>query len=217
MLLHAGGAAIAGRWLYVAGTDWLYVFNLDHFVQEGDGPYQLPVRARYAIADEADRDRHNPFSSISVDGSGPEPRLVAAEYRLPRGDEALVTAWPLEKDGRLPAADPDIRSVRAWTIDGDSQIDNVQGVAAAGDLFLFAESSNEIERVRVGTPRGGGRPVHQVGRGHRRGPLRLREPRHGRRDQRGLPGHGVGVLGGVLPAGVRPRRRPPKGYPDHDC
>lgn len=153
VLLHAGGAALAGPWLYVADTDWIYFFNLDHFVQEGTGPYQLPVWARYIIADADDRDEHNPFSSISIDGSGRSPRLVAAEYRLGRADAALVTVWPLETDGRLPPADPRISSTQAYTIDGGSRIDNVQGVAAAGDIFLFSESANTIERTPAGVPR----------------------------------------------------------------
>lgn len=152
ILLHAGGAAIAGRWLYVADTEWLYVFNLDHFLQSGTGPYELPVWARYVIADPADRERNNPFSSISIDGSGDEPRLVAAEYRLNRRDDALVTVWPLEADGRLPDARP-VRSRRAYTIDGDGPIDRVQGVAAHGDTFLFTESSDTLERVRPGARR----------------------------------------------------------------
>ncbi len=153
VLLHAGGAALAGRWLYVADTDWIYVFNLAHFVQKGDGPYQLPVWARYVIADARHRDQRNPFSSISIDGSGTRPRLVAAEYRFGRAGDSLVTVWPVLADGRLPAGDPHIRSTRAYTIDGGSRIDNVQGVAAAGDLFLFSESSNTIERTGAGVPR----------------------------------------------------------------
>jgi hypothetical protein len=153
ILLHAGGAAIAGRWLYVADTDRIYVFNLRHFVREGDGPYRLPVWARYETADDRDREEHNAFSSISIDGSGEEPSLVAAEWRLNPGSEALVTVWPLQPDGQLPPADPTIRSRRAWMIDGDSIIDHVQGVVAAGDLFLFSESSNRIERTPAGTAR----------------------------------------------------------------
>ena len=145
ILLHAGGAAIAGRWLYVADTDWLYVFNLDHFVQDGDGPSQLPVWARYVIADPKDRDTTNPFSSISVDGTGDEPRLVAAEYHLNPRDDALVTAWPLDEDGRLP--EPPVRNNEAWSIDGDSGIDRVQGIAADGDTFLFAETTDTLERA----------------------------------------------------------------------
>jgi hypothetical protein len=153
ILLHAGGAAIAGRWLYVADTDWLYVFNLNHFIQDGNGPYQLPVWTRYVIANPADRDRNNPFSSISVDGSGHTPRLVAAEYRLNRRDDALVTTWPLDQAGRLGAAKSAVRSTAAYTIDGDSEIDRVQGVAAHGDTFLFTESSDTLERARPGAQR----------------------------------------------------------------
>jgi hypothetical protein len=153
ILLHAGGAAVAGRWLYVADTDRIYVFNLRHFVRQGDEPYQLPVWARFETADERDREEHNAFSSISIDGSGEEPSLVAAEWRLNPGSEALVTVWPLQRDGQLPPADPVIRSRRAWTIDGDSIIDHVQGVAAAGERFLFSESSNRIERTPAGMPR----------------------------------------------------------------
>ncbi|MEW6473257.1 MAG: hypothetical protein AB1679_13380 [Actinomycetota bacterium] len=158
ILLHAGGAAIAGRWLYVADTDWLYVFNLNHFLQDGDGPYQLPVWARYVVADPADRDRNNPFSSISIDGSGEKPRLLAAEYRLNNREDALVTTWPLDENGRLPGGQAPIRSIRAHTIDGDSGIDRVQGVAAHGDTFLFAESAETIERAPAGRPR---RPADQ--------------------------------------------------------
>jgi hypothetical protein len=153
LLLHAGGAAMAGRWLYVASTDWLYVFNLDHFVREGNGPDRLPVWARYVVADAADRDEHNAFSSISVDGSGTSPRLVAAEYSFDSHADTLVTVWPLGADGQLPPADRRIHSLRAYTIDGDSGIDRVQGVAAAGDVFLFAESSDTIERSPAGAPR----------------------------------------------------------------
>ncbi|HET7720791.1 MAG TPA: hypothetical protein VFK43_12545, partial [Acidimicrobiales bacterium] len=150
ILLHAGGAAIAGRWLYVADTDWLYVFNLNHFVQDGNGPYQLPVWARYVIADPADRDRHNPFSSISMDGSGESPRLVAAEYRLNSREDALVTTWPLDEAGRIGGAKPTVRSTSAYAIAGDGDIDRVQGVAAHDGTFLFAESSDTIERARAG-------------------------------------------------------------------
>ena len=153
ILLHAGGAAIAGRWLYVADTDWLYVFNLDHFVQDGKGAYQLPFWDRYVIADPADRDKYNPFSSISIDGTAGAPRLVAAEFRLNPWSDAIVTVWPLQQDGRLPAGDPRIESLRAYTIDGDSIIDNVQGVASAGDFFLFSESSDRIDRSPVGVRR----------------------------------------------------------------
>jgi hypothetical protein len=153
ILLHAGGAAIAGRWLYVADTDWLYIFNLDHFVQEGKGGYQLPVWDRYVIADAADRDKYNPFSSISIDGSAGAPRLVAAEFRLNPWSDAIVSVWPLQQDGRLPVGDPRIESFRRYTIDGDSIIDQVQGVASAGDFFLFSESTNRIERSPVGVPR----------------------------------------------------------------
>jgi hypothetical protein len=153
ILLHAGGAAIAGRWLYVADTDWLYVFNLAHFVQDGKGGYQLPVWDRYVIADAADRDKYNPFSSISIDGSAGAPRLVAAEFRLNPWSDAIVSVWPLQQDGRFPPAEPRIESLRTYAIDGDSIIDHVQGVASAGDFFLFAESSNRIERSPVGVPR----------------------------------------------------------------
>jgi hypothetical protein len=151
ILLHAGGAAVAGRWLYVADTDWLYVFNLNHFVEDSKGQYQLPVWARYVVADAAERDRSNPFSSISVDGSGDEPRLVAAEYRLDRRDDALVTVWPLDESGRLPPSP--VRSTGAFTIDGDSDIDRVQGVAAHGETFLFAESHDTLERAGAGDTR----------------------------------------------------------------
>ena len=153
ILLHAGGAAIAGRWLYVADTDRLYVFNLDHFVQEGDGDYRLPVWDRYVIADKADFDRYNPFSSISIDGSAGAPRLVAAEFRLNLFSDAIVSVWPLQQDGQFPPADPRIESFRTYMIDGHSVIDHVQGVASRGNFFLFSESSNRIERSPVAFPR----------------------------------------------------------------
>jgi hypothetical protein len=144
---------MAGRWLYVADTDWLYVFNLAHFIQDGKGPYQLPVWDRYVLADTADREKYNPFSSFSIDGSAGTPRLVAAEYRLNPGSDAIVTVWPVEEDGRLPPAEPRIESLRAYTIDGESIIDHVQGVASAGDFFVFSESSNRIERSPAAKPR----------------------------------------------------------------
>jgi hypothetical protein len=78
---------------------------------------------------------------------------VAAEFRLLPWTDAIVTVWPLTQDGRLPPADPRIESFRAYTIDGDSIIDNVQGVASAGDFFVFSESSNRLERSPAGVPR----------------------------------------------------------------
>jgi hypothetical protein len=153
ILLHAGGAAIAGRWLYVADTDWLYVFNLDHFIQEDRGGYQLPVWDRYVLSGAADRDRYNPFSSISVDGSSGAPRLVAAEFRLNPWSDAIVSVWPLQQDGRFASSEGRVESLRTYTIDGDSIIDHVQGVASAGDFFVFSESSNRVERSPVGVPR----------------------------------------------------------------
>ena len=153
ILLHAGGAAIAGRWLYVADTDWLYVFNLDHFIETDEGGYQLPVWDRYVVAERTDRDRYNPFSSISIDGSSGAPRLVAAEFRLNPWSDAIVSVWPLHQDGRFASSEGRVESLRTYTIDGDSIIDHVQGVASAGDFFVFSESSNRIERSPVGVPR----------------------------------------------------------------
>lgn len=153
LLLHAGGAAMAGRWLYVADTDWLYVFNLDHFVRDGDDSYRLPVWDRYVMADAADREQYNAFSSISIDGSAGAPRLVAAEYRLNPASDAIVTVWPVKEDGRLRPGESRVESLRAYTIDGESVINHVQGVASAGDFFVFSESWNQIERSPVGKAR----------------------------------------------------------------
>jgi hypothetical protein len=76
---------------------------------------------------------------------------VAAEYRLNERDDALVTAWPLDEDGRLPASP--VRNTGAYTVDGDSDIDRIQGVAAQGETFLFAESSDTLERAPAGDRR----------------------------------------------------------------
>jgi hypothetical protein len=216
LLIHAGGAAIAGPWLYVADTDRLYVFNLDHFVQEGNGPHQLPVWASYEIADAGDRDKHNAFSSISVDGSGPSPRLVAAEYSFDSHADTLVTAWPLGTDGQLPPADPHIRSTRAYTIDGQSGIDRVQGVAAAGDIFLFAESSDTIERTPAGGPRRAADRCIEWGAG-------TGEDLYAARGPDLLVGINEGFLGtGSAFWAVSYRHAfgpepPPHGSPKHDC
>jgi hypothetical protein len=216
LLLHGGGAAMAGRWLYVADTDWLYVFNLDHFVREGNGPDQLPVWARYVVADAADRDDHNAFSSISIDGSGAGPRLVAAEYSFDSHADTLVTVWQLGADGQLPPADPRIRSLRAYTIDGESGIDRVQGVAAAGDVFLFAESSDTIERTPVGAPRRGADQCIEWGAG-------TGEDLYAAKGRDLLVGINEGFLatGSAIWAvsyrqafGLEP---PPRGFPKHDC
>ena len=82
------------------------------------------------------------------------PRLVAAEFRLNPWSDAIVSVWPLEQDGQLPQSDDGrIDSLRTYSIDGDSVIDNVQGVASAGDFFLFSEATNRIDRSPVGVPR----------------------------------------------------------------
>jgi hypothetical protein len=78
---------------------------------------------------------------------------VAAEFRFYPWTDAIVSVWPLQQDGEFPAGNPRIESMRTYTIDGDSIIDHVQGVASAGDFFLFSESSNRIERSPVGVPR----------------------------------------------------------------
>jgi hypothetical protein len=216
ILLHAGGAAIAGRWLYVADTDWLYVFNLDHFVQNGNRPPQLPVWARYVIAGVADRDRNNWFSSISIDGSGDDPRLVAAEYRLNNREDALVTVWPLEADGRLPDGRSPVRATSAYTIDGDSRIDRVQGVVADGDTFLFAESSDTIERAGAGARRTPADQCVKWGDGNG-------EDLYASPSQDMVAGINEGFLATGSTFWAVPYRQafgftpPPPGYPQRDC
>src|SRR5206468_3019925 len=73
--IHAGGAALAGKWLYLADSDALDVFNLDYVLREPGGRYTLPEVERYAVVGGRDI-----FSSISIDGSGGGPVLVGAAY-----------------------------------------------------------------------------------------------------------------------------------------
>jgi hypothetical protein len=163
---HAGGAAVAGKYLYVAGTTKLHVFNLDHFIQVGvtsPPTYVLPVWDQFRLIES---ERPPLFSSISIDSSGNEPVLVGAEYDVDTDHNTLVTRWPMNPDGSLAAIGDRLKSYFDHAlIDGDSEISRVQGVAVRNGTYLFSESWDSLERARVGQIRSSTDKCLEWGRG----------------------------------------------------
>lgn len=148
---HAGGAAWAGRFIYVAGTDRLYRFDLRQIFRSGSGPFLLPDR-RYLAVDKKPYGAAR-LSSVSTDWSG-KPSLVTARYHV---DDvtAEVVRWPLTSGGGLASRRGAVPSRYNFWIDKDSAIDNVQGVESHRGTYLFSNSGGDgdLDRARVGTQR----------------------------------------------------------------
>ncbi len=146
---HAGGVAWAGRYLYVAGTDRLYRFDLTQIFRSGSGPFLLPDR-RYLTVDKEPYGEPR-LSSVSTDWSG-TPSLVTARYEV---DDvtAEVVRWPIDSSGALRVNGGVVGSDYNFWIDKDSAIDNVQGVESHNGTYLFSNSGGDgdLERARVET------------------------------------------------------------------
>ena len=161
---HAGGAAVAGRWLYVADTDRVLVFDLSFFLVDRQGEPVLPLDHSFEVRDVGGPPgRRGPsprpaarttktgkyLSSLSIDANG---SLVVAQY-LDTKHDALVARFPLTSDGRLVVTGGRVYSTAVYTIDKDSDIDKVQGVASARGTLLFSTSRARLERARPNTVR----------------------------------------------------------------
>ncbi len=152
---HAGGAAVAGKWLYVADTNRVLVFDLSFFlVDRQDEPF-LPLDHSFEVRNVggpagATTTRTGQYlSSLSIDANG---SLVVAQY-LDTKHDALVARFPLTSNGRLAVTGGRVHSTAVYTIDKDSDIDKVQGVASAGGTLLFSTSGAKLERARPNTVR----------------------------------------------------------------
>lgn len=146
---HAGGAAWAGRYLYLAATHTLYRFDLTQIVRTKHGPQLLPDRVYTTL--NVDPYGASTLSSVSTDWTG-TPALVTARYTA--GDVTdEVVRWPLRSDGGLHVHHGRVLSSYNFWIDKDSSIDNVQGVACHDGTYLFANSGHDgdLDRARVGT------------------------------------------------------------------
>lgn len=148
---HAGGAAWAGRYLYIADTDRMHRFDLRQIMRTRNGPFLLADRVYVGIDKE-------PFgkarlSSVSTDWSG-KPSLVTAEYAdASKGEvRTSVVRWPIGKRGALRTGRRGVvQSRHNLFVDKDSNIDNVQGVESHRGTYLFSCSggTDRLERRRV--------------------------------------------------------------------
>lgn len=152
--MHAGGAAVAGPYLYVSDTTAIHQFDLRRLLRSGSSrTLTIPRVASHVLPSGSP----NLFSSISIDGSNRSaPALVAVEYEPDRSNEAIVSRWPLTSAGDLRhvvRTGAKVTSSAIHVIDGDSDIDRVQGVVATNGRYLFSTSDQTIERARVGVVR----------------------------------------------------------------
>lgn len=148
LAVHAGGAAWYGRYLYVSTGYAIWRFDLNHFYDTKAGPanaYVLPATAVYRSLTV--NGRRAMLSSISLDRSTNPPQLVSAQYRADTTVPTQVIRWPFSS-ASLASSGGIVSSVRDYTIDGDSSIDQVQGVESHNNTYLFTSTNRKLERVR---------------------------------------------------------------------
>ena len=175
---HCGGIVWFGRWLYVATSNKLLVFDMDrltdikgqnteYLLSEKVGYYQgkyhaggyryiLPLIAVYAIDDNG---RGDYFDTLGLDRTTDPPRIVAAGYVNRSSedydkdiDHAVVVFFDLDPStGLLATTGGHIHaSEAAWT--GEQF---VQGVNASGNTIWLCQSS-EVNKLLVRTIGGSG-------------------------------------------------------------
>lgn len=150
--IHAGGAAWAGPYLYVADTDRLFRFDVRQLMQDNEGNALMVPDRRYNALDDASTPLGEAvFSSISTDWSGNRRSLVSAQYIDPDEDGSApnVVRWPLRTGGALASSDGVVGSTDNLLIDTDSDIFKVQGVEAHGDTYYFSQSDGHLDRRRA--------------------------------------------------------------------
>ncbi len=132
---HVGGAAWAGRYLYVTDTSprGLRVFDLTAFV-EYEGELVLPEVAFHKSKGAAKA----AFSFLSVDTTTSPPSLLSGEF-VERATGADMVRWPLSTNGKLAKTAGAIRPTEGWTV-SSTAMQSLQGVAFVGDSFLFTSS-----------------------------------------------------------------------------
>lgn len=132
---HAGGLAWAGEYLYVASTDLIWVFNLNHILREGDDVY-LVAGERWDIVDtDGDVDSYQ-ISTLSTRWNGATAELIAAHYG---GDGAHIFHWALNANERFVAND-------AWLAESTEHlrvdtVGSVQGIEMHGNQYLLNSSN----------------------------------------------------------------------------
>ncbi|MFC7486385.1 hypothetical protein ACOCJ7_14160 [Knoellia sp. CPCC 206453] len=148
--IHAGGAAWAGPYLYVADTDRLFRFDVRQLMQDSGGnPLLVPDRRYDALNDASTPLGEAVFSSISTDWSGSRRSLVSAQYTDDHDVAPNVVRWPLRAGGALASSDGVVGSTDNLLIDTDSDVYKVQGVEAHGDTYYFSQSDGYLDRRRA--------------------------------------------------------------------
>jgi hypothetical protein len=134
--IHAGGIALAGRYLYVADTNnGLRVFNLNRTLRVRDGDLDDTGNYRYLIPQIGSYQRNGDFkySALALDNSvAGKPALVAGEYQVYEDDDPVtrIARWRIGAKSNLltrPAASG------AWR----TGFDQLQGVITnKGRIFV---------------------------------------------------------------------------------
>lgn len=164
---HVGGVAWVGHRLYVADTDALRVFDLEHIWRtEADRSHKkigmddgkaYAADYRYAIP-QLGLYRPKPassgsplrISSVSLDRSSSPNSLITAEYKedrdgvhSPRPANARIVRWDLDSTGRLEVSGDQVRSSAAYV----TSRANVNGAITHGPELEFVLTTSEFNRM----------------------------------------------------------------------
>lgn len=136
---HAGGLAWAGQYLYLANTDSMYVFNLNHFFRGGNDIY-LVAGEKWEIQDTDDDVAQYNLSSVSSKWVGEQAELIVAQWG---SGDTHIFHWSLNSDERFV-------SDQNWVAESIAHVrvtsvEYVQGVEMSGPLYILNSSHVQID------------------------------------------------------------------------
>ena len=138
VLSHAGGLAWVGRYLYVASTTHLKVFDLNDIIKVRDRHAELPGRYKYILPQSGSYDvtarPELKFSSVSVDRSREPEALVTSEFLDGHAAGGRIIRWPL---GGLGLMGDYADSLGIWRARG---IVDIQGALMRNGRFAVTSS-----------------------------------------------------------------------------
>ena len=137
---HVGGAAWAGKYLYVPDTNnGFRVFDLTWILRTTPKNFVLPQVAYFQQPASSSLN----FSFASIDATGSKPVLVSGEY-VDGGAGARIVRWPLSVDNKLRTDAGKVTSLEVLETRRDV-LTNIQGVASRGSTYLLTRSRGADE------------------------------------------------------------------------